>query len=94
GGDTIKFAGDAILVVWGGTQQHNWAGTTFAKGRGKDRNERGQKPLHELLQDAARCCLELVTKYDDLPTLFSSHSLRLHAGLAAGEMSDAANEAK
>ncbi|KAG8462766.1 hypothetical protein KFE25_004742 [Diacronema lutheri] len=86
GGDTIKFAGDAILVVWGGNQQRQWAGTTFASAAPGQPAARPTKALHELLQDACRCCLELVTKYDDFPTIFSEHSLRLHAGLSAGEV--------
>jgi class 3 adenylate cyclase len=75
GGDVVKFAGDAVLIVWEGTSQ-----CTLDHADPTDR----ASSIRRNVWCAARCGLEMQTKAGMHIVEGTPHVFRIHAGLSCG----------
>lgn len=77
GGDVIKFAGDALQVVW-----RNRTGTF-----GSEHSATDTESIGKLVARASLCCLDLLSNLNEYSPV-EGVVLRLHMGVGAGELSE------
>ena len=79
GGDILKFAGDAFLVMWRAREDDD------EDDDDEDSFVRGERQLREVTAQAVRCCLSILCDCDHFEPA-PGVPLRLHSGVAAGEL--------